>query len=336
MYHPERVTDWKMGEDVAPIYVEISPTSSCNHKCSFCALDFARKNEMIDRDSLLKSLIDMGNFGVKSVMFGGEGEPTLHPSFGEFVKTAKFSGMDVAVTTNGTRPLNGLEHLSWIKISINGGTPDTYQKIHGCKLQDWNDVWSNVHDMVEQKKAFNLSTKIGVQSILLPSNQDTMMNLLERCISVGVDYLVIKPYSQHHSSINRQEIDYSVSPNLDALKDLAVSSKFELIYRDNAFSSIGRERDYDKCLSVPYFWAYIQSNGMVNGCSSFLGFPRFEYGNIGKQLFSDVWKGIYREHAKGYMSFGHNIETCRKACRMNKCNEYLWNVANDVEHKNFI
>src|SRR3989338_9324803 len=90
------------GEDIYPIYIEIGTTSMCNHRCIFCALDFTGyKAKSIDTPILINALKDMAKNGVKSVMFGGEGEPTLHKDFPLFVENAKNFGLDIAITTNG-------------------------------------------------------------------------------------------------------------------------------------------------------------------------------------------------------------------------------------------
>src|SRR3990167_890615 len=40
IYHIPRVNSWLKGENIYPIYMEISPSGDCNHRCTFCALDF--------------------------------------------------------------------------------------------------------------------------------------------------------------------------------------------------------------------------------------------------------------------------------------------------------
>ena len=40
VYHVSRVNGWLNGENIYPIYAEISPSGACNHRCSYCALDF--------------------------------------------------------------------------------------------------------------------------------------------------------------------------------------------------------------------------------------------------------------------------------------------------------
>src|SRR3989338_8010506 len=79
MYHVDEVSKWLKGEMVAPIYVEIGPINSCNHKCVFCALDYLKsRGSAISKDVLIANLKDMAEFGVKSIMFAGEGEPLLY------------------------------------------------------------------------------------------------------------------------------------------------------------------------------------------------------------------------------------------------------------------
>ncbi|MDR0882739.1 MAG: radical SAM protein, partial [Candidatus Adiutrix sp.] len=81
--HPRRVADWLEGREIAPIYMEISPSGACNHRCSFCGLDFmGYKPRFLSADILCERLREMGEAGLKSVMFAGEGEPFLHREMG--------------------------------------------------------------------------------------------------------------------------------------------------------------------------------------------------------------------------------------------------------------
>ena len=75
IYHPEiyqwssAKDDWEKLKKVYPIYVEISPYGGCNHRCTFCALDYmGYENIGIEFEILKKTIGEMGAKGVKSVM----------------------------------------------------------------------------------------------------------------------------------------------------------------------------------------------------------------------------------------------------------------------------
>ena len=54
MYHLDIVEGWLKGKDIAPIHVEISPTSLCNQRCQFCYRDFdGHKDNTLSREVFL-------------------------------------------------------------------------------------------------------------------------------------------------------------------------------------------------------------------------------------------------------------------------------------------
>ena len=133
---PEDVEAFKQ---LMPVYVEISPFGACNHRCTFCAVDYiGYKTIKLNTDLLMQSLTTMGEGGVKSVMFAGEGEPLLHPDMAKIVNHCKSVGIDTAFTTNGVHlRQNFLEecgaNISWIKVSFNAGDSKAYSEIHRTK-----------------------------------------------------------------------------------------------------------------------------------------------------------------------------------------------------------
>src|SRR5262249_44373230 len=138
-FHPHRVSewlkkkdDWETAKTIYPLYVEVSPVGACNHRCTFCAVDYiGYKSVMLDWRVLGERLSEMGGLGVKSVMLAGEGEPLLHKNINGIVESACIAGIDVAFTSNGLL-LDKLDlfGVSWVKVSLNAGTRETYAKIH--------------------------------------------------------------------------------------------------------------------------------------------------------------------------------------------------------------
>ncbi|MEE8574525.1 MAG: radical SAM protein, partial [Thermodesulfobacteriota bacterium] len=198
LYHVPRVHEWLKGEDVYPIYLEIAPAGACNHRCTYCAVDFMEyQPRTLDTEILKERLIEMGRLGVKSIMYAGEGEPFLHKKMGEIINhTKKECGIDVAITSNGT--LFGekvieesLASITWIKISINAGSKDTYAAVHRTKPEDFAKVIENITTAVKFRAENKLKTTIGMQMILLPENIGEALVLAEKAKEIGADYLVI-------------------------------------------------------------------------------------------------------------------------------------------------
>ncbi len=343
IYHPGRVADWLEGKDIYPLYVEISPYGGCNHRCIFCALDYLKyEPSHLDTKTLNSFLDEISAKGVKSIMFAGEGEPLLHKDISGLVMYAKSCGLDVSITTNGvllSRDIlnNILPRLSWLRISLNAGTKETYSSIHGTKAGDFDRVIRNIKEAVQIKKDKGFSCTIGIQFLLLNENCEEVTLLAEILKDIGADYLTIKPYSQHPSSINRLKsyLDYERFLSLEEKLKNYATEHFTIIFRKKTMSKIQEQRPYKKCLGLP-FWSYLTSKGDLYACSAFLGDNRFCYGNIYQDSFEKIWKGEKRREIMKMMETKWNIENCREVCRLDEINRYLWNLKNPPQHVNFI
>lgn len=354
MFHPQRVAqwleagnDWEKQKKIYPLYVEVSPSGSCNHRCSFCAVDYiGYKSIFLEEDVLKRALANMAENGVKSVMFAGEGEPLLMKGLANCILFAKDKGLDISITTNATplneRFLEALPAISWIKASVNAGDPAAYGAIHGTRAEDYERVMSNLARAVQYRNERKLKTVLGAQAVLIPENVDNVKALCERSRQIGLDYVVIKPYSQHlksEATLARGYQDFDYKSQQALADELATfnTEKFQVIYRANTMKALQEpKRYYDKCQATPNFWAYIMASGDVYGCSAYLLDERFKYGNIKEKSFHEIWEGEERRQSAAFVQHELKIDDCRKNCRMEHVNRYLWDVSHPNEHVNFI
>jgi len=351
MYHPDRLTqwlaagnDWSTLRKVYPIYMEVSPSGMCNHRCTFCALDFMEyKKRFLDTQIFQKRLTELGSLGLKSIMFGGEGEPLLHRDIVSLMKSVQESGIDLAMTTNAVFLKHDLvpavlDTMQWVKVSINAGTSRTYAQIHRTRPEDFDTVIDNLAYAANYKEKNGKSCVLGLQLLLLPENQKEVPALAHKARNLGVDYLVVKPYSQHPASKTQlfKDITYS---DIEALQDeleALNTDRFQVIVRLNAIEKWNEaSHAYPRCLALP-FWSYMDAGGSVWGCSMFLENDRFWYGNIYDESFQGIWEGEKRKTSMEWVANNLDAGQCRVNCRMDEINRYLWDLKNPPDHINFI
>jgi len=381
--HPLRVAqwlqgrdDWEKAKDVFPIYVEVSPVGYCNHACTFCGVDY-----MLDRsdkpqlvpDKMKAMLEDMGKHGVLSVMFAGAGEPLLYKPLADVILRADEVGIDTSITTNGVllnetfaKKALAAKRLRWIKVSINGGDAATYEAIHRSKSGDFEKVIENLKTAVRVRDELGGECTIGAQMVALPettgtskdrplvrqtfpSNIATAGALAERLRDAGIDYLVVKPYSQHLMSERTRVYERTQYEDAAAwarsLEAMSTGS-FNVVVRYQTMSSLQEaSRGYETCHATPFQWAYVEADGEVWGCSAYLGRDeggvaygddRFRFGNVNERSFSEVWRGDRRRACWDYVRTSLDISECRTNCRMHHVNRYLESVLDPGPHASFI
>ena len=343
MLHPRRVADWLDGKNIAPLYMEISPSGGCNHRCRFCGLDFmGYKPRFLPANILRERFKEMSAAGLKSVMFAGEGEPFLHRDMGQIAHDAKTAGLDVAFATNAVvlRPETArivLPVSSWIKVSCNAGTAKTYALIHGTREDDFGKMLANLEEAARLRQKEGYACTLGFQMLLLPENQAEAEGLAKTARDLGADYLVIKPYSQHPQSHTQEYADASYTDLDELAQTLKVlnTDNFSVIFRHNTMQRLQSRKRYDRCLALP-FWSYMDAGGDLWGCSVFLSDKRFAYGNVMETSFNEIWNGVKRKESLTWCEDHLDVQECRLNCRMDPVNAYLWELIHPGKHDNFI
>lgn len=336
---------WEKAKKLAPLYWEITTSAACNHRCTFCSTDaIGYPAILMDEKILVERMKEAKALGVKSVMFGGTGEPLVHKRIPDICKGAMEAGLDYAFTTNGVLltdkrvlPKIGLLGATWIKVSLNAGTRDSYAAIHRTDAKDWDTVWAGIKVLVAMRNTTGSKTTIGVQCVVLPENAYDMGALAELARDAGCDYLVLKPYSQATFQLSHtyENIDYTqMRAYLQSVVKLS-TDKFKVIYRGNAINEeITKKHSYDRCRATPSAWVYTMADGRVFTCSAHLLDDRFCIGNLNDNTFKDIWEGEKRRENWEMMQ-DFDIKQCRLNCRMNSANKYLHQLTHQ-EHRNFI
>ncbi|MHB8154886.1 MAG: radical SAM protein [Candidatus Omnitrophota bacterium] len=342
MYHASAVNQWLEGKEICPIYVELGLYGGCNHRCVFCAFDYLKyKPGMLKESCFKKFLSEASKGGVRAVLFSGEGEPLLHPKAAEIIAFAKKNKIDTALSTNGVfldyfTAQKILSYLSWMRVSLNAGSAKNYAFIHGTSAQDFQTVLDNLRNAVSIKRKNKYSCVIGVQLILLPENSKEVLNLARRLREIGVDYFTVKPFSRHPLSIHNVDTG-SYRENYILQNKLAkyANENFKVIFRQYSFDKICSAKPYERCLGFDFI-THITASGDVLPCNAFVGKKEFVLGNICKNSLSAILKSRKRKVILNKIYRDWDINKCRKSCRLDEINCYLWDLKHQVRHHNFI
>jgi radical SAM protein with 4Fe4S-binding SPASM domain len=340
-YHPLEVADMFRGKLQAPIYVEISPTGICNHKCLFCHYNYLGHEGKFKKGKMLELVKELASMGVKSIVFAGNGEPTLHVDTIEAIQLAKSLGVDVALSTNGAllkeKDFEILATcLTWIRFSFNAGDEKNYAHVHQTKDDDWFKVIENIKKLKATKEKLQSSITIGTQFVLIPENKDFALQHAKMLKNLGVDYFSVKHFYNHsHNEFTLTEnISSSFIKELSDEAEKLSDEKFSFIVRST--ENLTSQRAYTQCYGLEFI-LFIDENGDVFSCFSHQYDKKTVMGNIFEKSFTEIWNSLQKKESLEYINGCIDKNSCQPNCRHHQINNYLWDVKHPSnEHINFI
>ncbi|MBT6230265.1 MAG: radical SAM protein [Candidatus Scalindua sp.] len=348
-WHLGRVNDWQEGKRVVPLHIDVGLSKGCNIKCNYCfgAMqgNFYKKGSEVffPREPLLRYVKDAGAIGVRSMAFIGESEPLLNPHVYEAIVVGKKAGVDISLGTNGIlyntekAGEEALENLSWIRFNISAASDEAYRKTHASK--EFSTAIEKIKFCVNLKQKKHLTTTIGLQMVLTPSNVDQVVPLAKLGQQLGVNYLVIKQCSdtvENELGIFSRLKEYdNYSEILKEAEALSLDN-YNVVVKWEKVTNKGK-RNYDQCLGVP-FLLYSSGDGKLYPCGAFFDFKEEEYrmGDLVKQSFKEILESDrYWEVVEKVKRIDVHKD-CYSNCRTHCINEFLWQTTHPPEHVNFV
>lgn len=158
-------------------------TNVCNHRCVFCTnRKMTRPAGHIDEALLFRVLREAFDLGTREVGFYTTGEPFASHGLARYVAEAKRLGYAyVYITTNGALATPERARammdagLDSIKFSINAGTRESYERIHGH--DDFERVLRNLAAVSEYRKTLGRPFKIYVSCVLTRQTEGEQASL---------------------------------------------------------------------------------------------------------------------------------------------------------------
>ena len=338
LHHLEVIQKWKEGQNPYAITTEIDPTNACNHKCPGCAGGTRRGigADTLSLKEMRSCLRQIKELGGKAVTFTGGGEPLLNKSLGAAIDYAYHLSLNVGLVTNGTRAkvvgiTRSLACCTWIRISLDAGSPEMHRKTHGTK--DYYAILDNIEMLVQLKKRMRLDCIIGVGYLtgLKTSDYKDMMDFVDTAIRLKVDYAQFRPY--HIGGAKSDLADFK--SKLDLAPFLRKSTQeTAIVSSEHKYNCIREGRlapQYEKCFGHQ-FATVIEATGDMTICCHTRGMEKFRLGNIKKNTIEEIWNSQKRKRAIENI----NLAECTPLCRADNFNCILWELRQRREHVNFL
>jgi MoaA/NifB/PqqE/SkfB family radical SAM enzyme len=161
-WHLDQIQSLRAGFIPPPVHVQLVLSDLCNQDCGFCAYRMSSglstelfpggdgsRNPVrrISTEKALEIVEDCARLGVQAIQFTGGGEPTVHRDHLQIFSRAQELGMSTALVTNGIRlevTHPAVKAMSWIRVSVDAGTVETYARTRGVSEKHWSTVWQKL------------------------------------------------------------------------------------------------------------------------------------------------------------------------------------------------
>lgn len=172
------VDEFKAGRTVMrarPAHMKIELTNFCNLACPMCPHEQMQRDVGYMKPDLFRRIIDQAAPDLEFAYLHHLGESLFHGRIGELIRYGRSRGVAMGLSTNATY----LDHrkgklllengLDFLVISMDGASPDTYQRIRVGG--DFATTMQNVRAFFEMKKEIPNNTTVVVQMIVTESNR---------------------------------------------------------------------------------------------------------------------------------------------------------------------
>jgi radical SAM protein with 4Fe4S-binding SPASM domain len=333
---------WRITFDTNPDY--------CNYACVMCECfsPYSKvkedkkakgiKPKIMPIKTIRKVIQEAAGTPLREIIPSTMGEPLMYKNFDEIINLCHEFGLKLNLTTNGSFVIKGAKKwaellvpvLSDIKISWNGATKETHEKImRGSK---WENVTENLKTFLNVRDNYFHNTgktcSVTLQLTFLETNLPEIYDLTKMAIELGIDRI-----KGHHLWAHFEEIKHlSMRRSPEAIKRW--NSEVEKIYelKDKMLLPNGKKiklenftilnvdatEDLAPGGACPFLGkeAWINPEGKFSPCCApdELRKQLGNFGNVNETKLEKIWQGtMYKNLQKNYL----NYNLC-KTCNMRK------------------
>ncbi len=337
-WHLGRIRDLRETGHAVPAQIQLIISDLCNHDCSFCAYrmtgyssnqhfadEQGNKNprRFISYEKCIEILSDAAEMGVEAAQFTGGGEPTVHPHHIQIFEHALSRGLSCGLVTNGCLLRDGWESVlprfSWVRVSLDAGTAETYAKIRRVRPAMFERALENIGQLAEQIAMRGTSCHLGTSFIITKDNWQNIPEAAMEAKAAGAHSIrYAAMFSPAMADYYSPQMRSDVETLLQRAKDTA-GPLFKVI--DMFSQRVGDleqgSPDYDFC-GYQHFNVYIGGDLNVYRCCNTAYNDLGLVGSLKDQRFKDYWNSTQKQMAYG----GFSAKACAH-CAFNGKNKLI-------------
>jgi radical SAM protein with 4Fe4S-binding SPASM domain len=317
-----------------PRKLQVEVTASCNLSCRMCIVRYRPplpRSASLPLERFRRLLDQMPD--LTDVSLQGIGEPLLAPDIYDMVACASERGIRVGFNTNATlltrRAAERLidAGLSWLCISLDGATPETYEFVRdGAR---WDTVAHNIGGLVALKQERRVThPELSLVMVLMQRNLHELPAVVERAASWGIPRVFVQGLS-HDFSDAPPTAYAAIAAYVEEQSVISLPpSKVEGVYarartvaeREGIDLRLPQLQERETPIEVsgmqvgcdwPWQGAYVTYTGTLMPCCMVMGDDRIALGNVDNAPFVQLWEGDdFRRFREGLIS-GNPHPVCR-------------------------
>lgn len=284
--------------DVKKIYIEV--TTLCNFDCTTCIRN-SWEEELGHMDpGIFKSLLEqLKQFPeLKSVHFGGFGEPLSHPDIFNMINGVKEMGLKVELITNGS-----LLTEEWAEKLIESGLDTLFVSLDGPEEKLYNDIrqGADFETVIKNIEAFNRikqvrlaqGPELGIEFVLMKSNAHKLPEMAKLVDKLKARWLLVTnvlPYSKELKDEIVYDIDETLFPGLQSglvavraqMPNMKLRTERYCSFVNNKALTVTREGNVAPCYALMHRYKCF-----VYGKEKQI-FP-YHLGNIKERTLKEIW-----------------------------------------------
>ena len=268
-----------------PSKISIETGNICNLACPLCPT--ADREQVVEKGMLsfedFKVIFDKMKPFVKTIDLFSWGEPFLNKDIGAMIKYAKEKkpSLRIFIDSNFNRVTDdqidavARYGLNVLKVSCDGATQEVYEKYRkGGKLED---VLGNIKKLVEKKKELaSDKPRIIWKYLVFKHNQHEVDKAREMARELGVEF---------EASGMRADCGKEI---FEKISDSVERDK-EWIPDDPKYNNYSEKKAGKDICEKPWRTLTVNWNGDVVPCGAIYDCSKYNYGNLVKQSFKEVW-----------------------------------------------